>query len=109
MALAALVPTVAMAQGQQGSGSPYSAYGLGDLMGNTQVSQALMGGVGVGLIDQYSVISANPASYVSIRVPVFETGLVSRAIDLRTDNASAEELAEQVIEYLERRGRLAAD
>ncbi len=89
MALAALVPTVALGQGQQGSGSPYSAYGLGDLTGTTQVAQALMGGVGVGLIDPYSVISANPASYVSLRVPVFETGLVGRAIDLRTENARA--------------------
>ena len=87
--MAFIAPVGAMAQGQQGSGSPYSAYGLGDLMGSTQVSQAIMGGVGTGLIDPYSVISSNPASYPSLRIPVFETGLVSRATDQRTATAHA--------------------
>ncbi|MDQ3101780.1 MAG: hypothetical protein M3R08_10375, partial [Bacteroidota bacterium] len=87
--MATQITIEAKAQGQQGSGSPYSAYGLGDLMGSTQVSQALMGGVGVGLIDPYSVILSNPASYVSLRVPVFETGLVARALKYDTQNSSA--------------------
>ena len=76
-------------QDQQGSGTPYSAYGLGDLMGNNQVSQALMGGVSIGLNDPFSVIHANPASYISLRLPAFETGLVSRALRFELGEASA--------------------
>jgi hypothetical protein len=76
------------AQDRQGGGSPYSAYGLGDPTGSPQVSQALMGGLGIGIIDPFSVIHANPASYVSLRIPVFEAGVVSRQIDQRSSTAS---------------------
>src|SRR5688572_19936029 len=68
------------AQGQQGSGSPYSAYGFGDLMGSTQVSQALMGGVGVALADPFSVAQVNPATYTALMRPAFEAGGVARFI-----------------------------
>jgi hypothetical protein len=78
--LAFLVPGALDAQEQQGSGSPYMAHGLGDLIGSNQVSQANMGGTGIALMDPISVIHANPASYVGLRMPVFETGLVSRGI-----------------------------
>jgi hypothetical protein len=68
------------AQGQQGSGSPYSAYGFGDLFGNTQVTQALMGGVGVALAEPFSVSQVNPATYTALGRPVFEAGGVARFI-----------------------------
>jgi hypothetical protein len=87
--IAQLLPQMVRAQGQQGSGSPYSAYGLGDLLGSTQVSQALMGGVGAGLVDPFSVNHANPASYVGLRIPVFETGLATRAIRQDLDESTA--------------------
>ncbi|MCB0764047.1 MAG: hypothetical protein KDB84_05030 [Flavobacteriales bacterium] len=66
------------AQGQQGSGSPYSAYGFGDVFNSPQVSLALMGVSGVALADPYSSSQINPASYVGLERPVFEAGGVGR-------------------------------
>lgn len=67
-----------MAQGQQGSGSPYSAYGFGDLLGSTQVVRRSMGGVALAHNDPYGMDPTNPASYSSLARPVFETGLAVR-------------------------------
>lgn len=72
-------------QGQQGSGSPYSAFGFGDLWGATQVIQASSGGIGIALADPFSLSPANPASYPSLQHAVFETGLVARSIRYETD------------------------
>lgn len=69
------MPVLVLGQAPQGSGSPYSAYGLGEFVGSTQVSQAIMGGLGVAVNDPVSVVSANPASYAGLRVTCFETGL----------------------------------
>lgn len=66
------------AQGQQGSGSPYSAFGFGDLQGATQVVQATTGGAGIAIADPYGVSFANPASYAGLAHTTFETGLVVR-------------------------------
>jgi hypothetical protein len=70
-----LVSAAAWGQGQQGSGSPYSAYGLGELTGGTQIAQAMMGGLGVAVVDPASTVTFNPASYATLRSPVFETGI----------------------------------
>src|SRR5690349_10382915 len=77
------------AQGQQGSGSPYSAYGFGELAGATQVSQALMGGVGVALADPFSVSRVNPASYCSLMHTSFEAGGVWRNAHYDTEMVSS--------------------
>ncbi len=77
-----------IAQGQQGSGSPYSAYGFGNLVGATQVSQALMAGTGVALTDPFSVIRINPASYASMARPAFEAGIASHFLRFETPEAT---------------------
>ncbi len=66
------------AQAPQGIGSPFSAYGFGDLFHATQVSQALMGVSGIGLADPFSLSSSNPATYPFLGRPVFEAGGVGR-------------------------------
>lgn len=85
-----LLPALLRAQGQQGSGSPYSAYGLGEFTGSPQIAQAMMGGLGVAVVDPYSTVSLNPASYAFLQRPVFETGLVVRSSQyanaVRTNN-----------------------
>jgi hypothetical protein len=82
--LLALVGTAeAAAQVPQGIGSPFSAYGFGDLFHSTQVSQALMGIGGVAVSDPFSVASANPASYPFLGRPVFEAGGVGRFISYK--------------------------
>lgn len=85
----ALSPLVTVGQGQQGSGSPYSAYGLGDMLGNPQVSQALMGGAGVAIADPFSVNMVNPASYASLGAAVFEVGGMGRYRHFETTDANA--------------------
>lgn len=79
-----LVPVLAHGQAPQGSGSPYSAYGLGEFVGSTQVSQATMGGLSVAVNDPVSVVSANPASYAGLRLTCFETGLAVRNSKYKT-------------------------
>lgn len=76
-----------MAQGQQGSGSPYSAYGLGELVGATPVAQALMGGLGAAAVDPVSTVLANPASYPFLHRATFETGLQVRSSTFATEEA----------------------
>lgn len=82
------MPVLAQGQAPQGSGSPYSAYGLGEFVGSTQVSQATMGGLGVAVNDPVSVVSMNPASYAGLRVTCFETGLVLRNSKYSTSTTS---------------------
>lgn len=79
LVLLALVGTAeTRAQAPQGIGSPFSAYGFGDLFHSTQVSQALMGVSGIALADPFSLSSSNPASYPTLGRPVFEAGGVGR-------------------------------
>lgn len=74
-----------LAQSPQGSGSPYSAFGFGDLAGATQVVQAMQGGLGISLADPYGVSLQNPASYASLGHTTFETGLVVRNLRFESD------------------------
>lgn len=68
-----------MAQGQQGSGSPYSAYGLGEFVGAIPVAQTMMGGLGAAVVDPVSTVIGNPASYTALHRTTFETGLQVRS------------------------------
>lgn len=79
-----LLPLGAMAQGQQGSGSPYSAYGFGELIGSTPVAQAVMGGLGAATVDPVSTVPANPASYPFLHRTTFEMGVQVRTSTFAT-------------------------
>lgn len=54
--------------------SPYSRYGLGDLVPSTHVSSRGMAGVSAGYSDPYSINFSNPASYA-----YFQTGAETRS------------------------------
>lgn len=69
---------LATASAQDGGGSPYSAYGLGDLFTTGQATQAMMAGGGLALTEPYSVVPGNPAAYPSLLRPVFEVGMMFR-------------------------------
>lgn len=69
---------------QEREGSPYSSFGLGDLVGNSQTVQSLMGGTSVAIADPFSVNQVNPASYASLLHTSFELGVVSRYLRLST-------------------------
>jgi hypothetical protein len=47
--------------------SPYSRYGIGDLVPSAHIINRGMGGVSVGYTDQYSINFGNPASYSSFQ------------------------------------------
>lgn len=72
-------------QAQNVSDSPYSAYGFGDLVNAAQIGQMAMGGVGVAVMDPFSVTSVNPASYTTLGSPVFEAGGSWRSATLTTE------------------------
>lgn len=84
-----LIPVLTLGQGQQGSGSPYSAYGFGDLLGSTQVVRSSMGGLGIAYNDPFGVDPSNPASYSSLVRPVFETGLSVRNVRVDGEGVSS--------------------
>jgi hypothetical protein len=88
--LAALLPFTVLGQAQQGSGSPYSAYGFGELLGSTQVVRASMAGVGIATFDPFGVDVSNPASLASLARPVFEAGLAQRFMQLSTSTQRAD-------------------
>lgn len=67
-------------------GSPYGAYGFGDLLATGQATQAMMAGTGLAITEPYSVILGNPASYTALARPVFEVGVSMRS----TRSSSAE-------------------
>ncbi len=78
------------------SGSPYSAYGFGDLLYSGSVTSALMGGTGIAYTEPFGVLSSNPASYASSRQldlgglvrPTFEVGVRGMFMDRRNASAS---------------------
>lgn len=78
------LPVRSMAQGQQGSGSPYSAYGFGEPSATVPMAQAMMGGLGAAVIDPASTVVSNPASYPMLFRSVFEVGLGVRNSQLST-------------------------
>lgn len=88
MLLLLLVPARLVGQGQQGSGSPYSAYGFGEFVSSTPVAQALMGGLGVAAVDPASTVSANPASYPTLFRTTFEMGLGVRSSAMATSTTT---------------------
>lgn len=66
------------ASAQDVQGSPYSSYGLGDMVGTPQVAQAAMGGTGVAVVDEFGMVGGNPAAYPWLKRPVFNIGGVWR-------------------------------
>ncbi|MBL0341048.1 MAG: hypothetical protein IPP71_09055 [Bacteroidetes bacterium] len=60
--------------GQTGSLSPYSRYGIGDLLQEGFTNQSGMGGIGAGLSSYDHINFINPASYVADTATIFEFG-----------------------------------
>lgn len=89
MAVAPALPSTALGQGQQGSGSPYSAHALGDLSGTGQVTLAGLGGLSVTVADPYGVARANPASYCVLQHATYEMGATIRWSRMTIGESSA--------------------
>ncbi len=70
--------------------SPYSRFGIGDLMPNTNAYNMAMGGISYGVSSPFFVNTANPATYRSFDTLsfVFDIGGYSRQSRLVTQNLS---------------------
>lgn len=76
--------------GQTRISSPYSRFGIGDLMNNTGVTNMAMGGISYGLSSPYFVNPSNPATYVSFDTLsfVFDVGAYANQTKLITTDLS---------------------
>jgi len=61
--------------------SPYSRYGLGDIIPKSSIVSRGMGGIAAGISDYQNVNFINPASYANLKATVFDIGF---EIDRRT-------------------------
>lgn len=60
-----LLTQIPLAGGQNRISSPYSIFGVGELMFNKNIRNMGMGGIGVGVRDNTAVNDINPASYTA--------------------------------------------
>jgi hypothetical protein len=88
-ALALLICTIQVS-GQTRISSPYSRFGIGDLMNNNSVVNMAMGGISYGLSSPYFVNPANPATYAAFDTLsfVFDVGAYGSQTKLITTNLS---------------------
>jgi len=75
-------------QAQINTISPYSRYGIGDLVNKDFSQSNALGGIGIGLRTPYHLNIANPASYNAIDTLsfIFEFGMKDRVTQLRTSD-----------------------
>ena len=83
---AILLPSVSFSQ--TATLSPYSRYGVGDLLFNGFSHQRAMGGISVGLRQSSQLNFGNPASYSADSIVMFELGFVGEATNFSNQNAS---------------------
>lgn len=71
--------------------SPYSRYGIGDIVNPYFANQAGWGGQTAAFHDPYHLNPANPASYAYLRATSLETGLFTKYSQYSSEAASQEE------------------
>lgn len=87
-----LLLPISLLWGQFRGGSPYSAYGVGDLNWQGRGQQAGLAGAGLALRSDAFLNLANPATYVTIRQPIsmiLETGFQVSSRQLTTEEESS--------------------
>jgi hypothetical protein len=65
--------------------SPYSRYGLGDILPSQNILNRSMGGISIPYNDLQSVNFVNPASYAYLRVTTLDIGLEYNSRTIRTN------------------------
>ncbi|MEO6722421.1 MAG: hypothetical protein ABIN67_18780 [Ferruginibacter sp.] len=82
--------------------SPYSRYGLGDIVPATNIVSRGMGGIAAGFSDYSSINFTNPASYGNLQSTIFDIGLeVDRRTLKSTTPAARFSATNAVITYLQ--------
>lgn len=81
--------------------SPYSRYGLGDLIPNQNILTRGMGGIGTAYYDYQAINFFNPASYGGLQRVVFDFGVEYDNLSIRTLNPSRKfSNASPIISYI---------
>ena len=82
--------------------SPYSRYGLGDMVPKTNIVSRGMGGIAAGYSDYLSINFINPASYANLRTTIFDIGAEADRRTLKSISPAARFTATNaVISYLQ--------
>ncbi len=81
-----LYATIGLAQ--QGSKSPYSFFGIGDLRFRGTNENKIMGGIGM-LADSIHINLQNPATYSKLRLTTYALGVTYNSIQFETQDATA--------------------
>jgi hypothetical protein len=82
--------------------SPYSRYGLGDIVPPSNIVSRGMGGIAAGFSDYSSINFTNPASYGNLQSTIFDIGLeVDRRTLKSTTPAARFSATNAVITYLQ--------
>ena len=71
---------------QTNGNSPYSRYGIGDLVDDNFMHTRMMGSIGTSYIDPYHINIVNPASYASLRATAFDIGMDAKRSTLANDD-----------------------
>lgn len=96
LSLSLLVGTTAIAQ--QGTASPYSFYGMGDINSNNTNEYKAMGGMSV-YSDSIHINLNNPASYSKLKLTTFSLGTSFKNYSLKSSDAT-EKANRASIDYL---------
>ncbi|SFJ11061.1 porin family protein [Myroides guanonis] len=96
LSLSLLVGTTAIAQ--QGTASPYSFYGVGDINSNNTNEYKAMGGMSV-YSDSIHINLNNPASYSKLKLTTFSIGTTFKNYTLKSSDAT-EKANRASIDYL---------
>ena len=77
---------------QSSISSPYSAFGLGNLVEANNIRNKSMGGLSTGMRDYFTVNFKNPASYTAFDSTsfIFEGGVLGQYVNLKTTEISEE-------------------
>ncbi len=84
-----LLPVLIVACGLQHTvfaqeNSPYSRYGLGDMVPKTNIVSRAMGGISAGFSDYQSINFTNPASYSNLKSTIFDIGIEADSRTLKS-------------------------
>lgn len=91
LSLILLLLTSAALWAQPKFNSPYSRYGIGDIVSPYFANQAGWGGQTAAFHDSYHLNLANPASYAYLRSTALETGIYTKYSQYKSPTTSQEE------------------
>jgi hypothetical protein len=82
--------------------SPYSRYGLGDIVPKSNIISRGMGGFAAGYSDYQSINFTNPASYANLKTTTFDIGVETDKRTLKSTNpATRSSSTNLVVSYLQ--------